>query len=127
MTSWDLTYETRGWSLNEERKHKAHWWRAAKVSEWRGEFKRLTEEAGIPPCTKIAVEVYTTFKTRRLQDPGNNMPAVKAAVDGIIDAGVIPDDVPEHVLYIRYHASTYEKGRDSVCLVVIDCSSDVPS
>jgi len=117
-----LTYETRGWSLNEERKHRAHWWRAAKIKEWRDKFKELAEEAGIPPCDKIAVEVYTTFKTRRLQDPGNNMPAVKAAIDGLVDAGVIPDDVPQYVVYIRYHQSTYEKGRDSVCLEVIDAS-----
>jgi hypothetical protein len=122
MMEWELTYEERGWSLNHERKHQAYHWRAAKVKEWRGAFERLALDAKIPPCKKIAIEVYTTFKTRRLQDPGNNMPAVKAAIDGVIDAGVIPDDIPEHVLYICYFASVYEKGRDSVTLLVKDFS-----
>lgn len=43
--------------------------------------------------------------------PGTTMPdvaacypAAKAAIDGIVDAGVLPDDKPEHLLEIRFVA-----------------------
>ena len=36
--------------------------------------------------------------TNRRRDGGENLaPLLKAAVDSIVDAGVVPDDVPEHV------------------------------
>ena len=121
---WTLTYSQKGWSLNEERRHKAHYWRAAKVKEWRAKFKELAEEAKIPALEAIRIEVFTTFATRRLQDPANNLPASKAAVDGLVDAGVIEDDVPRLLKSITFHAGTYDKGNDSVTLLVINCSNE---
>jgi crossover junction endodeoxyribonuclease RusA len=36
--------------------------------------------------------------TRRRIDPANLYPSFKAAVDGLVDAGVLPDDDADHVL-----------------------------
>jgi len=81
----------------------------------------------IPRLERISVEVFTTFGTRALQDPGNNMPAVKAAIDGLTarvhkdgfqGAGIIEDDTPEFIEYIRFWASRYEKGYNSICLQI---------
>lgn len=117
-TWWICNYE-RGWSLNRERtwhyqqRHKA-------VKKWRDHFKNEALALGIPTLKRVRFEVYTTFGTRALQDPGNNMPAAKAAIDGLVDAGVIPDDIPNHVASITFHAPTYEKGVNSVCLLIVE-------
>jgi hypothetical protein len=100
------------------------------VQKWREHFRDQAIAQQIPLLSKVRFEIYTTFATRALQDPGNNMPAVKAAIDGLVDAGVIPNDIPEHVASITFHAPTYEKGVDSVCLLIVevddnDLSSDV--
>jgi hypothetical protein len=34
-------------------------------------------------------------------------PAVKAAIDGIVDAGTIPDDDPSHLVSICFHAPEF--------------------
>lgn len=116
---WILTNPKRGWSLNAERTWHYHK-RNNEVRKWREFFKEEALTQRIPRLKLISIEVFSTFGTRALQDPGNNMPAVKAAVDGLTDAGIIPDDIPEHVLYIKFNAPTYQKGYDSVTLVVRD-------
>ncbi|MFI8792626.1 hypothetical protein [Streptomyces sp. NPDC055105] len=41
--------------------------------------------------------IHPDTKTRR-RDPGNWSPSAKAAVDGIVDAGILPDDNRDHLL-----------------------------
>lgn len=118
---WVITNPQRGWSLNAERTWHYHK-RNNEVKKWRAYFKEQAELLGIPRLDKISVEVFSTFGTRALQDPGNNMPAVKAAIDGLVDAGIIDDDIPECVEYITFWAAKYEKGVNSVCLVINDLS-----
>lgn len=43
-------------------------------------------------------------RRRPLADTGNHYPAVKAAIDGLVDAGVLPGDTPDVVLSITMHA-----------------------
>lgn len=118
---WSITNPQRGWSLNAERTWHFHK-RAKLVKVWRDYFKEQAELLEIPRLDKISVEVFTTFSTRALQDPGNNMPAVKAAIDGLTDAGIIEDDVADCVAFITYYASTYVKGYNSITLLVKDQS-----
>ena len=37
-------------------------------------------------------------------DVGNSLPAVKAAVDGLVRFGMVPDDDPRHVVELRFVA-----------------------
>jgi hypothetical protein len=46
----------------------------------------------IPEMEWISVTAEPHQKGGRLQDVGACNPAVKAAIDGIVDAGVLPDD-----------------------------------
>ncbi len=64
--------------------------------------------AGIPALDKIVVVVRTGGKGV-LQDVGNCHGCTKAIVDGIVDAGVIPDDKPEHLRWILYAAPVRDK------------------
>jgi hypothetical protein len=52
----------------------------------------LAKSEKIPEMEWISVTVEPHQKGGRLQDVGACNPAVKAAIDGIVDAGVLPDD-----------------------------------
>lgn len=49
----------------------------------------------------VHVVLHATPPDRRRRDRHNLTPCLKAAVDGLIDAGVIADDTPEHVVSDR--------------------------
>lgn len=44
------------------------------------------------PVGAVIVQLYLPVKNSRRRDPHNFTPTLKACVDGIVDAGVIPDD-----------------------------------
>lgn len=47
--------------------------------------------------TPCVVTVHIPFRTRARRDPHNYVPVVKAVVDGLVKAGVWPDDTHEWV------------------------------
>lgn len=100
--TYALTFTERPWSLNDERNH--HWSeRAERVGRWRGAFAVLALEQDLGHADAIAV---TAEPHGIRQDIGNCYPAVKAAIDGLIDARVIEDDDPTHL-----HALTFLPAR----------------
>jgi len=112
VTVTEIHADLRPWTTNAERKH-GHWGaRAALVSTWRQYF--ALKARGIPPLEWAHFEVQPFQKGGRLQDTGACHPAVKAAIDGIVDAGVLVDDSPEYVKSIRFLAT--ERGKDGLTL-----------
>jgi len=73
-----------------------HYTRAAIVKTWRDAAHVLCKAAKIPaiPAIIVYVEYCPTNSIRR--DAGNIYPTAKAIVDGIVDAGIIPDDDWHH-------------------------------
>jgi len=110
---WTLVFPRRPLSLNDERKK--HWSQRAKdATEWRTEAAWLAREQRIPAGGKILITVEV-WQSGRLQDVANCYPSVKAAIDGIVDAGVIPDDTPEYLDSITFVAPKRCKpGEDRV-------------
>jgi len=49
------------------------------------------------PWNKVMVSAVFSHKTKRRRDQDNAMASLKAAYDGIVDAGVVPDDDYEHM------------------------------
>ena len=47
---------------------------------------------GIPPLERVSVVVEYQPRDRRHRDADNTCPSGKAAIDGIVAAGVLPDD-----------------------------------
>lgn len=116
MISHSLTYERRPWTTNAERSGN-RWERARLTREWRGDFRILALETNCPAFAWCDVEVELWHATRRgVQDTGACHPAVKAAIDGIVDAGVLLDDTPDIVRSIKFHAPKI--GRDAVILTL---------
>lgn len=104
MTRYMVTMAAHPWSVNEQvRWH--HQQRARQIRTWRQAFYMLTLQARVPRMEAAALHVRTTVAPpARLHDCGNEFYAVKAAVDGMVDAGVLADDSPQHLRSITFHA-----------------------
>lgn len=83
---------------------RSHVWRYRRRKLWR----TAAHDAAIArgpvdlPSTPCAVEVTVLWAGGSKQDVGSCAPAAKAAIDGLIDAGWLDDDDPEHVARIIY-------------------------
>lgn len=115
--TWSLTDNTRPWTTNAERS-----WhfrkRAEMVKACRTRFYLLTKASSIPSLRKVRIHAYPIARDRRWRpDVGACYPAVKAAVDGIVDAGVIPDDNDQYLTSITFYAVQVE-GFDGLRIVI---------
>lgn len=125
--TWTLAYPQRPWTVNSERgrggrnqssRSSGHWTdRAELTKEWRQAFWGLAKEQRIPALTSIGIFVQQVCRNRKRPDPGACYPAVKAAIDGLVDAGVIPDDGPDYVDFITFWAPEVGTA-DALVLVV---------
>lgn len=94
-----------------------HMVRAKLNKQWRQEAH--AQALGFEPVkTPVKVFAWLMQSDRHYQDCGAMYPAVKAAIDGLVDAGVIPDDTPEYLSSIETFSPIYSPGRDAVMLVV---------
>lgn len=120
--SWILTYQARPWLLNAERAGGnrgvgGHYGRAAKAAEWRQAYAGLCLEEKVPALQWLHVEALQTCRDRRMPDIGACFPAVKAAIDGIVDAGVVPDDDSRYLRQLTFTAPACT-GTDALVLRV---------
>lgn len=90
--TWTLMYEQRPVGQNQiTRMNRGQEARFRK--EWREAFYWLAKQARIPKLASIEMEVRCVYPNRKgWLDIGNAYPSAKAALDGIVDAGVIVDD-----------------------------------
>lgn len=96
----DLTYHARPVSLNASYGD-SRYDRTAHVIEWRTAFFWLAKEAQVQPMDAIEVTVHCGM-SGRLQDIGNCYVSAKAAIDGLVQAKVIPNDTGEHLLHLGF-------------------------
>lgn len=76
-----------------------HFHERRRITEnWRTTFGWLARQARVP---KLSAAVITVGQGVRhgttLPDVGACFPAAKAAIDGLVDAGVLPNDTPQYV------------------------------
>lgn len=100
--TWLLEYRSKPWTVNDERAGGkrgvgGYRGRATLTREWRDTFAQLCQAQRIPPLQWLTVEARQICPDRRRADVAGVSPAVKAALDGIVDAGVIPDDTDVYV------------------------------
>lgn len=108
--TWTLRYDERPWTANSARAA-GHWSKnATRTKRWRAAFHRLALEAGITNAGPCRITVTPYLQRRPTQDVGACAPAAKAAIDGLVDAGVWPDDTPDHVVEIVFRAPVIGEG-----------------
>jgi hypothetical protein len=90
------------------------------VKEWRDAFHWLAIANRSPSFDEVCVTVDIKMK-RPLADTGNAYGSVKAAIDGLVDAGVLPDDGPEVIreLCMKAPTPTVKGEKDSLTLILI--------
>ena len=102
MTVLTLRYERRPWTLNVERQQN-RFRRAKLTKEWREHFAALA--ADLAPMTAVAVIAQPELRHRgSMPDTGACIGAVKAAIDGLVDAGVLIEDGPAVVKALTFLA-----------------------
>lgn len=115
--TYTIEDSVRPWTTNSERTW--HYQKRAKVvKETRERWFYLAKEARVPRLKKIKVAVVPLAKDRRWKpDVAACYPAVKAAIDGLVDAGVIPDDNPTHLESITFF-SVNVCGREGMRVII---------
>jgi len=99
---WQVVHYDRPFTQNRLYGKGNQYTRASLVKSWRESFAWLAKKAHIPSMDKCIITCMPHLNDRRAQDTGACFPAAKAAIDGLVDAGVLPDDGPEHVVELRF-------------------------
>lgn len=73
-----------------------HWSEKARVTaQVRRATAALVRNEGIPPLAQCEVGLVWQVTDKRRRDSDNAVTTLKACCDGIVDAGVVPDDTPD--------------------------------
>lgn len=99
--TYTLRAAVRLWTHNAERT--MHWAKHGDLTRLvRRTFGVLARQAQIPCLRSVHITAQPYQKRGRLADPGAHQPAVKAAIDGLVDAGVLEDDSGSYVASLRH-------------------------
>lgn len=63
----------------------------------RAAVRSRARNAGIPPSAKMTVQLHYAPGDRKRRDAPNLVATSKPAIDGLVDAGVVPDDNDNYV------------------------------
>lgn len=104
--SWTITHHEKVWTLNAERTW--HWRDVRRrTREWREAWYILALSVPLPHGLDRIRVTATPIRASRAggsQDVAACFPAVKAAIDGLIDAGLCVNDGPAHVVELTFRA-----------------------
>ena len=117
MNEWRLAVAAPGKMLTINAERRMHWAkRSAIVVSWRraGWIEALA--AKVPSFDTAEIDAYPAQSAGVLADPGAHAPVVKALVDGLVDAKVLPDDSPSYLRALRIHPPA--RGPAGVVLVI---------
>lgn len=89
-------------------------WIAARA-EWRDAHQLMAH--GCQPLAWCNITVDHLTATRRAVDVAACLPSYKAALDGVVLAGVLPDDTPTYVRRVTFNAPIFA-GRDALIITM---------
>lgn len=112
-----VTIPVHEWlSANSRDKHWAV--HAEHIAVIRHAARAIAVAARLTPMDYVAITATPSGRSALRHDPGNLYPTVKAAVDGLVDAKVIPADTKTHVERITMNKPQPASGRDSEYLTL---------
>jgi hypothetical protein len=99
-------------SLNGERKvHRMT--RAEAVRQWRVDAGWSAKAAHLPHLERVSIVAQPFQRFHVLADAGNHLPSIKAAIDGLVDVGVLDGDDGKHVTSLTLMAPIRAAGARS--------------
>jgi crossover junction endodeoxyribonuclease RusA len=110
VNSWTIEHSGLVWTMNAERRMNV-WRRAQLTREWRAAYKMLAIAQKVPKLEWARVVVQPYQKNGRLQDVGACFPTAKAAIDGVVDAGVLADDSAQYLVGLEFLAPLRGSGK----------------
>lgn len=111
-----LVFWERPWTTNAERA-KNRFVRQANTKRWRTFSAEFARRAGTRKLTDATIDVFLDLKGQ-LQDTAACNPAVKAVIDGLVDAKLFDDDTGVHVKAICFHAP--RRAKENVLVVRVE-------
>lgn len=118
MTTWQLPLTITAPPLNLNKR--MHWAAADKHRKaLRHEAMVRARAHRIPACQLISVRLVYRPRDKRTRDPSNFIPTQKPLLDGIVDAGVVPDDNPRYVRELMPRILPPTKGQPAACWLEI--------
>ncbi|MEZ5165678.1 MAG: hypothetical protein R2695_04005 [Acidimicrobiales bacterium] len=100
-----------------------HWWANHAEDQMLRQWAAMAgTDEGIHFTGPVQVEAMMTIARGVLPDCGAISLAVKHVIDGLVDAGVLPDDNSTHVISETYHAPE-RTGRRSLIVLVKDADA----
>lgn len=110
-----LSLQQRPVTTNAERAGN-RWKRAEDTKQWRQAFAWLARKEHVPAMRWVNITAQPSQRRGRLQDTAACNPSVKAAIDGLVDAGVVPDDSGEYVRQITFLPCV--RGDDRLTIII---------
>lgn len=118
--TYELEIDWLGRPLNANRARNLHHFAKAKASsEWRAAGIMAARMAKIPPLGAASFTVQSRYTHNRLTDTDACAPALKAVLDGLVDAGVLETDTALHVKSVTYLAPFHDPAKKDALLVVV--------
>ena len=104
---------TKPWSTNEDRT--LHWAaRAKRIKAWRVAARAACVQQAVAAMGPAVVSIELPFARGGRRDPMNYIgTCFKAAIDGLVDAGLWPDDTAD---YVTIEQPVLRGGGDAVVL-----------
>ena len=102
--TWTLTlpWDAPPLSLNDRGQTRgARAAKSATTAEVRHAVKILAKGERIPACHAVHVQLHWRPKVNRRRDADNAVATLKPSLDGLVDAGVVPDDTGRYVDWSR--------------------------
>ena len=107
---------------------RAHWskiHRAKKALKEAAYYCALQANPGRTTLVKATVGITFVVKDRRyMRDPDNAISSVKAAIDGCVQAGIVPDDSSEYLSYRSPIMWVYDKSRAPLTILEFEEGDD---
>lgn len=95
LRSWTVELPISEHLSSNHRRHRMH--EAQVRSTIREAAGWAMRAARVPKLDRIDVRLHVVPPDKRRRDRHNYNPTLKPCLDGIVDAGIIADDTPEHV------------------------------
>lgn len=81
---------------------RTHWRTRARITKaLREAAEESALDAQIPPLNRATIQAVLHPHDKRRRDAHNWYPSFKAAIDGVVDAGVLPDDNGKHLIKVE--------------------------
>jgi hypothetical protein len=92
-----------------------HFVKARWVKEWRDAAGWAAVQRRLPTLQRVRISAVIYRRAIGTADASNDLERLKPLVDGLVDAGVVPDDKR---LYVEYGAVEERRGDHGILLIV---------